>query len=221
MEQKKKVTNAQLQRRMQNALVFVPRDKSYQGIYFSDKGLRLEVTKDAAVVSTGFHSHVFTNITNAGLSRPWLYTKRVIEIANKHLEDCKTEHGYSYHKLLEILRAKEDRSEFNICIYVDWWIFNCFQPLYSVGESDAEAFLVYEAYMHNLARNAVLLSEKNEDVTNRQFIERVIANQKEYLKDMEEDVIFHKKTDEQLAKENVEAVQEQELNKTMEEQNNG
>lgn len=219
MEQKKKVTNAQLQRRIQNALVFVPRDKEYKEVFFSDRGLRLEVNTDTAVISTGFHRHVFHQYTNLGISRPWLYTKRLIEIANSN--DCKTDDGYSFQKLLEVLKAKENRSEYNICMFVDWWLFNIFQPLYSIGETEAESFLVYESYLHNIARNAILLSEKNEDITNKQFVERVIENIKEYTDDMEEYVIFPKKSDEEVAKENIEAATEMELNKSMEEQNNG
>lgn len=99
-------------------------------------------------------------------------------------------------------------------MFVDWWLFNIFQPLYSIGETEAESFLVYESYIHNIARNAILLSEKNEDVTNKQFIGRIIENMKEYTDDMEEHVIFPKKSDEEVAKENMEATTEMELNET-------
>ena len=221
METTKKVTNAQLQKRMKSALVFVPKDKEYSGIYFSDKGLNLETTQDTAVISTGFHRHVFADITNAGVSRPYLYTKRVIEIANENLDAIKTDDGYSFQKLLDVLKAKEDRSEYNICVYYEWWIFNCFQPLYSIGENDVESFLVYEMYLHNIARNAVLLSEKKEDMTNRQFFDAIIKNMQEFVEGMEEQIIFHKKTDEEVVKENIEAIQEYEQEQTMEEQANG
>lgn len=205
METTKKVTNAQLQKRMKSALVFVPRDKEYSGIYFSDKGLNLEVTQDTAVISTGFHRHVFANITNAGVSRPYLYTKRVVEIANENLNAIKTDDGYSFQKLLDVLKEKEDHSDYNIVTYTDWWIFNCFQPLYSIGENEVESFLVYEMYLHNIARNAVLLSEKKEDMTNRQFFDEIIKNMQDFIEGVDERVIFHKMTDEEVMKENIEA----------------
>ena len=41
MEQKKKPTNAQLQKRIENAIVFVPKTKDTISIFFSDKGVRL------------------------------------------------------------------------------------------------------------------------------------------------------------------------------------
>ena len=215
MEKKSiKPTNAQLQRRIQNALVFVAKDKDYVGCFFSDKGLRLEATSEYAVISTGFHRHVFDSFNaGQGVSRPYLYTKRVIEIANEN--DCKTEDGYSFAKLLEVLKAKEDQSQYNICVFYEWFVFNCFQPLYSIGESEVEAFLVYESYIHNIARNSIILSEKLEDVTNKQFIEKVIENMKEYTENIEERVIFPKKSDEEVMQENIAAIQEQELNEQM------
>lgn len=208
-----KPTNAQLQRRIQNALVFVPKDKETRSIFFSDKGLRLTVNTDTAIISTGFHKHVYDSVTASGISRPFLYTKRVIEIADEN--DCKTEDGYSFAKLLEVLKAKEDQSQYNICVFYEWFVFNCFQPLYSIGESEVEAFLVYESYIHNIARNSVILSEKTDDMTNKQFIEKVIENMKEYTSNVEERVIFPKKSDEEVIQENIQALQEQELNEQM------
>lgn len=214
MEKKSiKPTNAQLQRRIQNAIVFVPKDKETQSIFFEDKGLRLTVTQDTAVIATGYHRHVFDSFTAAGISRPWLYTKRVIEIANEN--DCKTEDGYSFAKLLEVLKAKEDQSQYNICVFYEWWVFNCFQPLYGIGESEAEAFLVYESYVHNIARNSIILSEKTDDMTNKQFIDKVIENMKEFTDNVEERVVFPKKTDEEVMQENIAAIQEHELNEQM------
>lgn len=208
----KKPTNAQLQRRIQRAVVHLDRTKNTQEIYWSDKGLRLVSDNDYCVIETGFHRHVFSNVTSAGISRPWLYTKRIVEIANEHLEDCKTEDGYSFSKLLESLKAKEDKTEYNLCVFADRWLYNIFQPLYSIGESEVEQFLVYESYIHNIARNSVLLSEKTDGMTNKEFLSRVAEEKAKFLEDMDERVLFEKKTDEEVARENIEAIQEQELN---------
>ena len=116
---------------------------------------------------------------------------------------------------------EENKAEYNIATYFDWWCFNCFVPLYSIGESDAEAFLVYEDYLHNIARNAILLSEKVEDMTNKQFFEKVVENMKTYISEIDEVVVFKKKSDDEVMKESVEALQEQELNQTIEQENNG
>jgi hypothetical protein len=221
MEQKKKLTNAQLQRRMQTAIVFVPKDKDAIDIYFSDKGLRLTATSEKAIISFAYSQTVYENWTTSGVSRPCLYTKRVIEIANEHLEEIKTDNGYSFQRLLDVLNKKEDKAEYNIVTYYDWFIFNLFQPQFGIAEDEVSSFLVYEDYIHNIARNAILLGERNVDVTNKQFFDMVIERMKEFVGDLEESVLLHKKSDEEVMKENIEAAQEQELNDAMEAQVNG
>lgn len=219
MEQKKP-TNAQLQKRIANALIHIDKTKGTESIFFSDKGLRLTINEDFAIIATGFHRHVFNNFTSSGISRPYLYTKRVIEIANENLKDIDVDGGYSFQKLLEMLKAKEDKSDYNIVTYYDWFVFNCFQPLYSIGESEVESFLVYEMYLHNIARQAVLLSEKKEDMTNKQFFENVIKNMQDFIEGIDERVIFHKMTDEEMAQANIEAMAQNEQEQAMEAQIN-
>lgn len=220
MEQKKP-TNAQLQKRIKNAVIFIPRTKDTQDIFFSDKGVRLVVDNDGCVIETNYHRHVFSNITSSGVSRPYLYTKRIVEIANENLDAIKTENGYSYQRLVDVLKEKEDKSEYNIAVYYEWFLFNIFQPLYGIGETEIETFLVYEDYMHNIARNTILLSEKTDDMTNKQFIQKVIDNIKEFTDGLEENVLFPKKTDEQIAQEEIAAIQEHEQEQAMEAQING
>ena len=130
----KKPTNAQLQKRIENAIVFVPKTKDTISIFFSDKGVRLVADADGCVIETNYHRHVYSNITSAGVSRPYLYTKRIIEIANGNLDAIKTESGYSFQKLLEGLKAKEDKSEYNIVTYYEWWLMIIFDGLYSISE---------------------------------------------------------------------------------------
>jgi hypothetical protein len=223
MEQKKtKPTNGQLLRRLKNAVVHIDKDKSYQSVYWSDKGLRLETTDEYCVISTGFHRHIFDAFNSAqGVSRPYLYTKRVIEIANENLKDIEVDGGYSFQKLLEVLKAKEDKSEYNIVTYVSWWFEIIFAPLYSIDESEAGSFLVYEAYLHHIARQAVLLSEKKEDMTNKQFFDEVIKNMQNFIEGVDEHVIFHKMTDEEMAQANIEALTQNEQEQAMEAQING
>jgi predicted regulator of Ras-like GTPase activity (Roadblock/LC7/MglB family) len=226
MEQKKKLTNAQLQKRLENAIVFVPKTKDTISIFFSDKGVRLVADNDGCVIETNYHRHVYSNITSAGVSRPYLYTKRVIEIASDKntLEEITVKDkddnfvGYSYQRLLDVLKEKEDKSEYNIVVYYEWFLFNIFQPLYGIGETEIESFLVYEDYLHNIARNAILLSEKTKDMTNKQFIQTILESIKHFTEDLEERVLFPKKTDEQVMKEEIEAIQEQEQNDAMEAQ---
>lgn len=213
-----KPTNAQLLRRIQKSPLHLDFTKNTVSLYFSDKGLRLTADNDYAIIAFGYSQTVFNNYNMSGVSRPWLYVKRVIEIALENEASIKTDNGYSYQKLLEVLKEKEDKSQYNICVYFDWYLMCLYSPQFSIGETEIESFLVYEDYLHNIARNAILLSEKTDDMTNKQFIQKVIDNLKEFTDNLEESVLLHKKTDEEIVKENIEAAQEQELNDAMEAQ---
>lgn len=217
----KRPTNGQLQKRLERAVLHLDRTKNTQSIYWSDKGCRLTADDDYAIIAFGYSQTVFNNYNMSGVSRPWLYVKRIIEIANENDASIKTESGYSYQKLLEVLKGKEDKSQYNICVYFEWYLMCLYSPQFSIGETKIESFLVYEDYLHNIARNAILLSEKTEDITNKQFIQKVIDNIKEFTSELEERVLFPKKTDEQVMQEEVAAIQEQEQNDAMEAQING
>lgn len=208
--EQKKPTNAQLQRRIANAVVHIDRDKSYQSIFFSDRGLRLEVLDDCCVISTGFHRHVFDSTTMNGYSRPYLYTKRVIEIANKNLKDIEVDGGYSFQKLLDVLKAKEDKSEYNIVTYYGWWCSVIFDGLYSISEDEVGSWLVYFKYINIVATNSILLEEHKKDVTNKQFVEQFISRIKEFTDNVDERVLFHALSDEERMKQEIEAIQENE-----------
>ena len=203
----KKETRDQLERRIKNALVFVPKDKDTISVNFGDKGLRLEATSDKVVISTMFHKHVFDNITTAGYSKPYLYTKRVIEIANENLEAIKTDAGYSFQKLLEVLKAKEDQAEYNICVFYEWYCQIIFTPLYSIAEDEVSSFLVFFKYCCVLAQNHIILDEHKEDFTTKQFVERFKELITEFVEGNEERVLFHALSDEERMKQEMEAMQ--------------
>ena len=224
MEQKKKLTNAQLQKRLENAIVFVPKTKDTISIFFSDKGVRLVADADGCVIETNYHRHVYSNITSAGVSRPYLYTKRVIEIASDKntLEEITVKDkddnfvGYSYQRLIDVLKEKEDKSEYNIVVYYEWWLMVIFDGLYSIGESEVESFLVYFKYIGIIATNSILLDEHKENMTNKQFVERFISLVKEFTGDIDERVLFKALTDEERMKQEIDAITQTEQESMME-----
>ena len=209
--EEKKITNGQLERRLKNALLHIDKTRDTKSIYFDDKGLRLTATEDFAIIETSFHRHVFNSITSQGISRPYLYTQRFIEIALANdcmVKDAKGNVTRSYGKLMAVLKEKEDQTEFRVAWYYDLWLNTIFHPLYGIGETEIESFLVYESYLHNLARNKIILSEKNEDITNKQFIEQIGKELMEFTKDVDEHVVFPKETDEERKKEEIDALGE-------------
>ena len=211
MEQKKP-TKAELERRLKNAIVLVPKTKDTDEIYFADKGLRLIVTQDHTVIETGFHRHVFDNITSSGMSRAYIYVRRFIEIAKEN--DCtyKDDNGltfYSYQKLLNELKAdKEKETDYIIAFYCDLWFYCIFNPLYAINNDQASSFLVYLNYICDIAKDSLVLDEKLDDMTNKQFLDKFIERVKELTAEMKEQIIFEKKTDEETMQETVKALNE-------------
>lgn len=225
INQQKKPTKAEMERRMNNAIVLVPKDKDTKSIYFDDKALRLTVTSDFAVVATMFHQHVFNALTASGVSRPYLYTKNFIEIVLAQgdeimVKDARGNRVRSYARLFSVLEAKEDKNEYNLAWYYDLWLNNIFNPLYGIGESESEAFLVYEQYLHNVARNHLILSEKPEGMTNIRFVNETMELVKKYIDGVPEIEIFEPMTDEERAKAEIDALNEEQQQKFMEEQAN-
>lgn len=221
MEQKKKqLTKAQLESRLKRAAIHLDTTKSTKSIYFSDKGLRLTVDDDEgyALIATGFHTHYFQNWTSEGISRPWLYTKRIIEIANEN--DCKVGDGYSYQRLMQVLKDKEDKSDYSIATYYDWWLFIIFNNLYAIAENETSSWLVFFKYVQALATNAILFEEHKDGLTNKQFIDKYIDLIRDFTKGIDERQVFVAKSDEDVMRENIEAIQQDENDKILQEQLN-
>lgn len=207
----KKETKGDLKKQMLSSIVFVPKDRFTSSVYFDDKGLRLTVTDDYAIISTLSHQHVFNKITVAGLSQPYLYTKQFIEFAIGN--DCvvKDKNGNvtrSYAKLMDVLKNKDDNTEYTIAWYIDLWLNNIFSPLYSIDNTDVAMFTIYEQYLHNIARSQVILSEHKDDMTNVQFIDNIIELEKKFLEGIDERVIIKKKSDDEMAGDEMSAMNE-------------
>ena len=210
-QQPKRATKGELEKKLRTAIVFVPKDRNTISVYFDDKGLMLTATDDYAIVATGAHQHVFRNVTPSGISRPYLYVKRFIEFAIENdcvVRDEKGNMTRSYAKLFGVLKENEDKTQYNIAWFVDLWLNNIFAPLYSIDETEIASFSVYEQYLHNMARMRVLLSEHEKDVTNMQFVDEIIDNEKKFLEGMKEAVVIKKKTDDEKLQEEAVALQE-------------
>lgn len=209
METKKKTTKGDLERRMKSAIVLVPKDKETRSIYFDDKGLRLTLTMDYAVIDTIGHRHVFHNIVPSGVSRPYLFVKRFIDIALSNdckISDPKGNITYSYAKLMAILKDKEDKTEYNVAWYIDLWLNNIYAPLYQIDETEYGSFMVYEQYLHNIARQHAILMEHEEDMTNKAFVKTISDKMVEFMGDMDEHVLFKKESEEEKQAKEAEAL---------------
>lgn len=198
--QEKKVTKAQLEKKIANAVLFVEKTKETKSVYFSDKGMRLIVNDEVAIIETGHHRHVFSMLAQTEVSKPYLYTKRVVELALENDCTVKNESGeqfYSFARLLEVLKEK-DESLYNIAYFFQMWVQCIFFPLYMIGESEVEAFTVYLDFVSIIARNSIMLEEKNDSLSSKQFVEKYVENIKAYTATLQDVEIFKKMSDEEF-----------------------
>ena len=205
----KSPSKEQLSRRIQRSPLHLERTKDTSSVYYSDKGLRLTVddTEGYALVETNFHTHVFYRYTASGFSSPYIYIADFVSMTTEHEKDITTEQGVSYARLFEVLKAQEDQAQYNIARYVDWWLYNIFAPLYEIGESNAAWFLVYETYLHNIARNYITLDEHKEDMTTNGFLRALRDKIAELTEGTPDEVLFAKKTDEERMREEMDALE--------------
>lgn len=220
----KKPTNAQLTKKIERAVLHIDRTKNTREVYFDDKGLRVTDCDDVVIVATNFHRHVYNKVTSSGYSRPALYLMRLLDIVEENLvgittKDEKGNVRRSFTKLLEVLKAKEDQSEYVIVTYVGWFLFNIFQPLYSIAEDSLSNFRVYFEYLHNIAITSILLDEHKDGMTNLEFVKEYNKKMKEFLKGLEETQIFEALSDEERMKREVEAMNEIDSEESFEQQN--
>lgn len=209
MEETKKMTKGQLERRIINSLVFVEKTSDYQAVYFADRGLKLEVTHEYCVIGTVANKHVYHAISPSGQqSRPYVYTKSVIEIANANKDlVVKGDSGLSFEKLMEELNKKEDKTGYNILWYYDIWITSLHDKTYSISEDEGLSFMALVDYVLSVSKNAFMLQERKEDLTNKQYIDFLIEKLKEIQ--IDERVIMKKLTDEERVSQELEAIAEE------------
>lgn len=204
----RKPSKKQLESRIENAVLFVPKDKEYKSVRFSDRGLTLEKTKDFCVISTNFHSHVFHALTSNGISAPYTFTSVVIDIAieNKDkmevFDDKKNVVGYSFDKLLDYLESngKDNESinaKFNILKLYNWWLMAIFGGLYAIGETERDAWNVFFQYILCVANCHILLDEHKEDVSSQEYVDKFCGLIKSFTKDLKDHVAIPKLTDEE------------------------
>ena len=171
----KKETKEQLYKRIANAPIHVNKTKSTKEVYFNDKLLRLTVdeTEGYAIVGTLNHKHLFNRLTPNGISKPYLYISRFVDIAIENdciVRDDKGNLTRSYAKLMESLKNKEEQTDFTIATYVDWYLYSIFTPLYSISEDAIGNISVYLHYIHSLSLNGVLRSPHKDGLTSKQLI---------------------------------------------------
>lgn len=105
--EEKKITKAQLEKRIKNAQLIIYKGKDFKAIYFSDTGIGIYICKDFVVASTNFHQNIFNKITGNGYDVPSIFLSQLVDIANEHIAEIefkgtKGEICYSLKKLVQL-----------------------------------------------------------------------------------------------------------------------
>ena len=70
--------------------------------------------------------------------------------------------------------------------------------------------MVYEQYVHNIAKKRAIFEaqEKEGDVTNKEFVESLAEHLKGFIGDMDNKVLFTKKSEEEAKQDEAKAMEE-------------
>lgn len=228
---KQKPTLAQLQKKISNAIVFIEKDpKTYNSIYFDDRGLTLEATDDYAIVGRLSFRMVFNSIVSGGYSRVHLVVQKIIEMA--HSYGCKVEKNgtfiNSYWKLWENISTsdkdeKEKLEDLSILSMFSSWIDVQQCTIFSLSERTQDVFTLQFAHRAFALFFGILSKPYDKDMTNVDLMKEFDKELKSFIKENKETFVVLKKETEEQRKEAIANAMEQndiEENNNDEEENN-
>lgn len=227
-KQAKKPTNAQLQRRIDNAVLHVDKTKDTRSVFFDDRGIRITVNEDCATLSNGMYTTIFQRYYFRGETNQYLSLKAMVECAEKHMDkivvkDKKGESHISYKMLDKIVNESQDEN-YSWFTIMSWYIFNIESDLaLSAREefTNAVFYSIYEKYAHNVAAMKQFVEEHKDGMTTRGYFKAISEELVKIADGMPDDMMFEAKSDEERAKEAVEAMSKDADEQILEEQANG
>jgi len=175
MEQKK-ATRAQLQKKIDNAQIFI--DKAQKSIYFGDIGTGIYICKDDVIVRTNFHSHIWRKIISSNFSFPCMFLEQLVDIANGHIKDIedknpKGEIYYSFDKLKSIETLTEEEHEIIIRVYM--FLYSINSTIFSIGYDDISCSLLLMNYAFFRAKGQTFFDLKDGDIKQCDLYNRLIS----------------------------------------------
>lgn len=218
---KKKPTLSQLQKKIENAVVFVERDnKSYNSVYFDDRGLSLEVTNDFAVVSRLSFRMIFNAIVPSGYSRIYLVIKKIIEMAQNYGCDIEKDgkNIKSFWTLWENVTNSnkgeiEKTEDTSILALFSSWLDVQHCSVFSLSERVQDVFTIQFMHKAFVLLFGVLSKPYDKDMTNVDIMKEFEKELKAFIKEKHGAfVVLQKETEEKKAQELANAMEQAEIN---------
>ena len=215
--QTRKPTNAQLERRLEKAVLHIDRTRDTKEVYFSDRGVRIIVTPDEAIIATLFHNHVFHRMTSNGVSKPYEYTNSVIDIALSLGDAIEVKGvGLSFNKMVDLLENDVEKTTERLIVWLwDKWVMNIMMPLYDIDSNSGSSFITFLKFLCNIAHQDIILGENTQGMTTKGYIKTFMEKIEEFTKDLEDNEIWPAMSEDEKVEKEMEAIFEHETQETI------
>lgn len=227
MEQKKP-TNAQLQKRIEKAVIHIDRTKDTKEVFFDDRGIRIVISDERAIISQLSFMMTFDEIVSGGYSRNYMVLNRITEMVDEY--DCvvvneKGEKSVSFWKLYDSVKnsTKEGHESDNgiITKFIIW--FGVMQSsMFMLSERTDYTFALGTQYAMNSIISGSISKFYERDMTNKELLSEIANEFDAYRNGVKEEfVVMKKETEEDRKQAIANAIQEREQEQAMEAQING
>lgn len=177
MEQKK-ATRAQLEKRIDNALLIIDKGKEFKSIYLGDIGIGVYITKDYAIMTSNFHQHIWNRFNGKGYNKPYIYLDRFVNLSNEHINEIgrkniKGELFYSLSKLKAISTLRDE--EKRLITIVERFIYVANDGIYAIGDEKEDITNLMLQYLCWLSKANIFIGDRMDDLFINDFYNRFIS----------------------------------------------
>ena len=218
--QEKKLTNAQLQKRLKNAVLHIDKTKAYRAVMFADRNLKIEIEDDVAIISRLSYSLCFNKVVAGGYSRVYMILANVVDMVKRY--DCIKENDKvgkftSYWKLWDAVREKEaEQGDLGVLTIFSVWFDVLQSTLFLCPEKADETFALNTIYVLNTYVHGVLAKPYDKDMTNKELMIEIANEVNEYIAQMgDEYLVLHKETKEEQEQAVADALAEEQVEQAL------
>lgn len=223
----KKPTNAQLQRRIDTAIIHMERTKDTKEVFFDDRNISVVVNEEMALLSNGIYSTTFQRYFFGGESNQYACLSLLVDCAKRYedkiiTQDKKGNISRSFAMLIDAMEKNSDK-DYAWILVLNWYIYTFEANIALAPREDftnAVFYNLYEKFAHSAACIEQYMAEHKDGMTNKEYFRAIAEKLIAIADDMNEDKMFEPISDEEMTKKEIEALQKDADEKLMEEQAN-
>lgn len=198
-----KLTREQLQRRLDKAVLHIDRTKAFRSVYFADRGLRITVEDEVALIGRSSYTLMFDRVVAGGYSRIYMMLSGIVDMASRFdctAKDSSGEPFTSYYRLRDTLQKEGvDGGEYNVFVIFTAWFDVLQSTLFLAPEKPDEMWALNSIYALNTIVHGVISKPYGKDMDNRELWDELMKEIDGYSETMKGDflVLRHKDKEEQ------------------------